>query len=149
VQRRRTQFSVGLVVACLAPGCGSSDELGKLLPVKGRILFTGKPITSGNVRSVTLHADRDQGNTTPHEPRGEIDKDGNFEVFTANRPGAPPGHYKVTVHFMDSPLNTREMYAHPKWLIDEKYGDTKTSGLSLIVVEKPAEGAYDLTIATK
>jgi hypothetical protein len=121
----------------------------KLVPVKGSIVFTGRPITAGNARTVILSPDRAQGNATPHEPRGSIDKDGKFEVFTANRPGAPPGHYKVAVCIMESPMNTRDMYAPPKWLIDQKYGDPSTSGLSLHVVENPAEGAYDLKIESK
>ena len=127
-----------------------SDGLEKLQPVKGKIIFSGKSIDTGNWRSVTLQPDASQGNTSPHEPRGQIDKDGNFEVFIANRAGSPPGHYKVAVRIMESPVNnTREMYNPPKWLIDEKYGDTETSGLTLNVVEKPAAGAHDLTIDVK
>jgi hypothetical protein len=136
--------------ACIALGCkGPSDGLDKLQPVKGKIIFSGKSVATGNARSVTLRPDASQGNTSPHEPRGEIDKDGNFEIFTANRPGAPPGQYKVAVSIMESPMNTRDMYAPPKWLIDAKYGDPETSGLILNVVEKPASGAYDLTIEIK
>jgi hypothetical protein len=138
----------GSVVAYLALGCGKSDELDKLLPVKGKIIFSGKPITTGNARSVKLVADRSQGNTTDHEPHGAIDADGNFEIFTANRPGAPPGRYKVAVSIMESPMNTRDMYAPPKWLIDRKYGDPETSGLSVTVVEKPEADAYDLRITS-
>jgi hypothetical protein len=119
----------------------------KLVPVKGKVLFTGKPITSGNARAVILRPDAGQGNTTAHEPRGEIDRDGNFQVFTANRAGAPPGRYKVAVIVMESPLpDSKNPYAPPKWLIDPSYGDPETSGLRLHVVENPSEGAYDLTI---
>ena len=136
---------------CLALGCNrSSDGLDKLQPVKGKIVFNGKAITTGNVRSVMLKPDAEKGNTSPHEPRGEIDKDGHFEIFTANRRGAPPGHYKVAVRIMESPLpDSKNMYAQPKLLIDEMYTDPETSGLKLEVVEKPASGAYDLTIEVK
>lgn len=133
---------------CLALGCKrSADGLENLQPVKGKIVFNGKAVSTGNARSVTLRSDAEKGNTSPHEPRGQIDADGNFEVFTANRRGAPPGHYKVAVTIMESPLpNSADMYAAPKWLIDKKYGDPETSGLILEVVEKPAAGAYDLRI---
>jgi hypothetical protein len=137
-----------VVLACLALGCGGrSDGLDKLVPVKGKIVFSGKPITTGNARVVILVADAEGGNTTPHEPRGEIDKDGNYQVFTANRPGAPPGAYKVAVMIKESPLpDSKNPYVVPKSLIDEKYGDPKTSGLTLKVVENAPEGAYDLTV---
>jgi hypothetical protein len=136
------------LLACLALGCGKSDELDKLQPVKGKVIFTGKSVASGNVRAVVLYADKAAGNTTPHEPRGEIDKDGNFEVFTtAKRAGAPPGPYKVAVLLKEAPLpDSKNPYAPEKWLIDEKYGDPEKSGLKLTVVENPADGAYDLKI---
>jgi hypothetical protein len=142
---------LGVISLCFALGCNrSSDGLDKLQPVKGKVVFNGKSIATGNVRSVMLRPDAEKGNTSPHEPRGEIDKDGNFEIFTANRRGAPPGHYKVAVSIMESPLpDSTNMYAAPKWLIDAKYGDPETSGLTLNVVEKPANGAYDLTIEVK
>jgi hypothetical protein len=136
------------VLACLAVGCGRSDGLDKLIPVKGKILFTGQPIPSASSCTVILKPDVDQGNTTPHEPRGVMDKDGNFQVFTANRAGAPPGHYKVAVIVMESPPpDSKNPYAPPKWLIDQKYGDPATSGLKLNVVDNAPEGAFDLTIA--
>jgi len=145
---RRLLSWPGIVLACLALGCGRSDGLERLVPVKGKVIFTGKPITSGNARTVILKPDADQGNKTPHEPRGEIDKDGNFQVFTANRAGAPPGQYKVAVIVMESPLpDSKNPYAPPKWLIDSKYGDPATSGLKLNVVDDAPSGAYDLTIA--
>jgi hypothetical protein len=139
-----------LVLPCLAAGCGQSDGLDKLMPVKGKVVFTGRPISAGNVRAVILTPDRGKGNTTEHEPRAWIDQDGNYEVFTTpKRAGAPPGDYKVAVQIMESPMNTRDMYTPPKWLIDAKYGNCETSGLTLHVVEKPAEGAYDLKIESK
>lgn len=142
----RTLWGV-TVLACLAAGCGSRPTgLENLVPVKGKVVFAGKPITAGNVRTVVLHADRGRGNTTAHEPRGEIDKDGNFAVYTANRAGAPPGHYRVTVSLMESPINSKNLYAPPKWLIDAKYGEPDTSGLNLHVVEDAVEG-YELKIA--
>lgn len=136
---------------CLFVGCNKkSDGLEKLQPVKGKIVFSGKAISAGNARTVILKPDASQGNDSQHEPRGEIDKDGNFEIFTANRRGAPPGHYKVAVKIMESPLpNSADMYAVPKSLIDEKYGDPEQSGLAINVVEKPADGAYDLKIDVK
>jgi hypothetical protein len=134
------------VLACLAPGCGKPDELDKLLPVKGKIIFSGKPIETADVRSVVLHADKAAGNTTSHQPSGVIDKDGNFEIFTTpKKAGAPPGPYRVIVLFKARP-DSKTPYAPEKWLIDEKYGDPEKSGLKLTVVENPAEGAYDLKI---
>jgi hypothetical protein len=137
----------GAVLACLCIGCGAKPTgLENLVPVKGKVVFSGKPVPGGNTRSLVLTADRSKGNTTEHEPRAEIDKDGNFEVFTANRKGAPPGQFKVAVILKEEPIRTsKNMYEPGKWLIDEKYGSPETSGLTLNVVENP-EGPYELRI---
>src|SRR5262249_33733480 len=100
------------------------------------------------VRSVILYPDKARGNDNPHEPRATIDKDGNFEVFaTPNRPGAPPGYYKVAIHIKESPTpDDKNPYVVPKWLINDKYGDPDKSGLTLQVVED-ANAVYELKIA--
>ena len=40
-------------------------------------------------------------------------------------------------------MNSKNKYAPPKWLIDAKYGDPATSGLTLNVLETPPEGGYN------
>ena len=78
-------WGIGLIAGC----GGKPTGLENLAPVKGKIVFQGQPITKGNVRSVALFPDKNQGNTTAHEPRGDIDADGHFEIVTANRKGRP------------------------------------------------------------
>jgi len=139
-----------LAFGFLATGCSKSDELASVVPVKGKIVFLGKPISAGNTRAVILTPDNSQGNTSLHEARGTIDREGNFEVTTANRNGALPGPYKVAIVLMDSPLpDSKNPYVEPKWLIDPKYGKPELSGLKLNVVENAPAGAYDLQVATK
>jgi hypothetical protein len=141
--------AAGAVAAVLAAGCATPPSgLENLVPVKGKVVITGKPALGGNVRSVALIPDASKGNASSHRPFGEIDADGNFEIVTANRKGAPPGHYKVAVYLKKEPIrDSKNMYAKPEWLIDEKYGDENTSELTLHVVENAPEGAYVLKIA--
>ena len=75
------------LTAILLAGCGQSGGPA-LLPVEGKVNFNGNPLTKG---SVILHPDKGKGNTTPHEPRGQIDADGHYQVMTHPNPGAPPG----------------------------------------------------------
>ena len=105
-----------ILLAGLA-GCGPSGPE-KLLPVEGQVRFKGKALTKG---TVVLHADAGKGNTTKHEPRGRIEGDGRYTVFTHPRPGAPPGWYKVTV-IATEPSDPKNPYSLPRSLIPAKIG---------------------------
>src|SRR5207245_3671379 len=89
-------LGTGLAAAlvCLSIGCGKERSDDILFPVGGKVSYKGEPLTTG---TVILVADAAKGNATKHEPRGPIDAQGNFQVSTAGRPGAPPGWYKVAI----------------------------------------------------
>src|SRR5579883_1283932 len=123
-------------------GCQKPGE--KLLPVEGKVLLGGKPLSTG---FVILHPDKDKGNTSLHEPRGSIDKQGHYRITTNEKSGAPPGWYKVAVTAADQ-VDPKNPY-FTRWLVPEKYIDYRTSQLAFEVVEHPAEGAYDLTLKDK
>jgi hypothetical protein len=131
---------MAVVLAGLA-GCGPSGSE-TLLPVEGQVRFDGKVLTRG---TVVLHPDAARGNTTRHEPRGTIEGDGRYKVFTHPHPGAPPGWYKVTV-IATEPSDPRNPYSLPRSLIPEKFGKPDSSGLTLEVRRGPPAGAYDLDL---
>jgi hypothetical protein len=123
-------------------GCGKESGGDQLVPVHGKVSYKSQPLMTG---TVILVADSAKGNMTKHEPRGPIDDQGNFEVDTAGRPGAPPGWYKIAV-IANKPVNPSKPYAVTESLLPKKYGNAKTSELTFEVTEKPVAGAYDLLL---
>jgi hypothetical protein len=118
----------------------SSDTL---VPVAGVVTVNGAPLTTG---SVTFHPDSASGNMTQHIPTGPIDPQGNYRLSTATKAGAPPGAYKVTVT-AQAAIDPKNPYAPPTHLIDRKYADPVTSGLTMQVSPSPTAGAYDIKLA--
>jgi hypothetical protein len=136
--RRALVWSAALLAAWPA-GCERGP---KLVPVNGQATVDGEPLTTG---TLVLKPDRDKGNTSPLEPAGMINPDGTFRVYTNYKPGAPVGAYKVGVQ-ASVPINPGAEYPTYRSLIDKRYNDAATSGLTLDVVERPAPGAYDLRL---
>ena len=125
---------VGLV------GCGSGGE--PRLPVAGKVLWRGQPLTSG---AVIFRPDSTKGNNSKHEPRGPIDTNGNYQAATAQQVGAPPGWYKIGVIATEAG-DPKNPYAIPKSLLPAKYSDPEQSELFMEVVTNPAPGMYDITV---
>jgi hypothetical protein len=130
-------------VLMVAVGCGDKGP-GKLLPVSGTVQFKAAPLDKG---TVIYRADSGKGNKTPHEPRGEIDAQGKYTLFTAGKPGAPPGWYKVAVVAIKEDAKPGDPYAVPKWLIPKNYTTPETSPLSVEVKEGQGPEAYELKVA--
>src|SRR5262249_44285602 len=114
----------------------------KFLPVSGQVTVNGTPLTFG---AVSFRPDASRGNTTLHHPTGEIDSQGNFELYTARQKGAPPGWYKVLVFADENQKQGAVHPAPPRWAINPK-STSEATPLSTEVVEKPAAGAYDLKL---
>lgn len=133
--------AVGLV-AGLA-GCGSNQD--GLVPVEGVVTLDGQPLTVGGL---TFHPDPAKGNTTMHQPVGELDASGRYTLTSGGKPGAPPGWYKVLVFSSEQMQDSLRGGAptDPKWLIHRKYTDAKTTPLSVEVVADAPAGAYDLAV---
>ena len=135
-----------LMVFVLAPwftaGC-AKDEVGPLVPVKGTVTIDGQPLTTG---SVVLQPDTSKGNSTAHEPRGEIDGDGNYVVMTAGRTGAPAGWYRVSVVSQLSTATEKDPYAAPKSNIAAAFNNPSTSRLGFEVKAGAVPGEYDLKV---
>lgn len=97
---------VGLVIAVKLLG-GMSENKIKVLPVAGRVLLEGQPLSGGFVK---FHADASKSQAFGKEkppssqesqsqfvPAGEIDANGNYELHTGHQRGAPPGFYRVVI----------------------------------------------------
>ena len=148
MQWRYAACSVLAAWLIVATGC-RDDEIGTTHPVQGVVLLNGQPIkvTNGHVM---LKPDSSRGNTTMLEPSGVIDADGKYQIFTGSRRGAPPGWYRVIVTGTGEPPKPKKGADHSRpianSLVAPKYGQEKTTPLSIEVVASPQPGAYDLKI---
>jgi hypothetical protein len=131
-------LSAGLSAAL--GGCGKKDEL---IPVSGKVLFKDQPLPRG---TLVLTPDAAKGNTTLHEPRGEIDAQGNYELNTSGKPGAPPGWYKVAVIALKEEIPKGGRGPAPVWLAPQRYADPKTSQLAIEVKAQAAPDSYELRL---
>ena len=137
--------SLVLAGACFAlgtAGCGDPYGVGRTVPVVGKVTADGEPVKAG---TVSFRPDKSKGNTTVHEPYGEIDSQGNFKLFTGKKEGAPVGWYRVAV-FAGEPVEVGNLSGQAKWYANPKYASADTSELAVEVVEGPAPGAYDLKL---
>jgi hypothetical protein len=136
---------LAVAVFCAALGC-SNSQADRFFPVSGKVSLDGQTLTVG---SVSFHPDPSRGNASAHIPIGVIDREGNYELVTIGKKGAPPGWYRVVV-FADAnalPSGVVPRPLPPKWLMHEKYTDEKTTDLFVEVVEKPDSGTYDLKLS--
>jgi hypothetical protein len=114
------------------------------------VLVNGEPLRPKKVGTCALifRPDAGKGNTYKHEPRGDVDEEGNYFLITANQVGAPPGWYKVGVRATE-PRDSKWKYAVPKEILPPQFADPEKSGLSVEVVEYPNPGQYDLKVTRK
>jgi hypothetical protein len=112
----------------------------ELARIAQRLTVTDKPLTKG---IVTFVPEVSKGNTTQHQPSGQIDPDGNYTLCTPKaREGVPPSWYKVTVVCRDYPP---ESGLQGIGLIAEKYGRAE-SGLAVEAVEIAEAGKNDFDL---
>ncbi len=91
-------------IAVFASGCGSSTQAQaafSTVPVKGKVLLKGKPLTSGTVKF-----EPDAGRTA----YGEIGPDGTFTLGTfSTNDGAVGGTHRVAVTGKGVPIQYRNV----------------------------------------
>jgi hypothetical protein len=121
-------------------GCSSSEV--RLTPVAGRVLVKGTPVARG---TVSFRPDAAKGNQSKFEPGAQIDSDGNYRLKTSGRDGAPLGWYRVILACAE-PIDPKNPYAPPKYLVNPKYATLETSDLAVEVVEGAPAGKYDLPV---
>ena len=139
-----------LLFGCLASGCGDDSGVGWTVPVAGKVTIDNVPLTAKST-VVLFKPDASKGNSSPFQPTGTVDADGTYTLKTKSKKGAPPGWYKVVVTAREDapplpPKTPQHRRPAAMSLVPAKYGQEKTSGLSIEVVENPAPGAYDLKL---
>jgi hypothetical protein len=147
--RHQAPTLVALLFAALACGCGDDGGVGKTYPVNGRITINQEPLTAKST-IVLFKPDASKGNTGEFEPVGTVDETGTYTVLTKGKKGAPPGWYKVVVTATESgsvhPNNRTDHRPVAQSIVPPKYGQDKTTDLSVEVVENPSPEAYDLKL---
>lgn len=135
--------SLGLVflAGTLLFGCGNSEYVPPLAPVKGKVTVDGAPLTSGQVSLVPV--------VPPSQPvppsMGKVGTDGTYEIFTSGKSGAPLGKYKVWISPPTIPTEGGGPPDAPPY--NSKYRDQKKTPLEIDVVAKADPGKYDLVLS--
>lgn len=148
---RFPHFLGALLLAIPALGCSDASGVGRTVPVSGKVILQDEPLTA-KTTIVLFKPDASKGNTSPFEPTGTVDAEGNYTLTTKGKKGAPPGWYKVIVTAREeaAPVHPKTPKQHrpaARSLLPAKYGQAETSGLSIEVVENPVPGAYDLMLS--
>jgi hypothetical protein len=108
------------LLGMLAIGCGQRRP--QRVPVSGRVLIDGKPLTRGHVRFVPA-------NDRPSS--GDIGPDGRFTLSCFEfQDGAVVGKHRVAV-IANEPVSETQM----RWHAPDKYADHMTSGLVVEISE--------------
>jgi hypothetical protein len=136
--RCRTYPACLICIAGLAALAACSSETEKLYPVKGKVTVDGKPLKKG---SIAFHPNTKKNNTSRFIAAGEV-TDGEYELFTNGKPGAPLGWYKVTVASEEPPDSSKPEKV--KAYIGKEFTDPATTPWELEVVAAPGQLAYDL-----
>jgi hypothetical protein len=134
---------IGLMLVVGLAGCSSSEiDRVRLSPVAGRVLQKGTPVARG---TVSFRPDAAKGNLSKYEPASEIDSGGNYRLKTSGRDGAPLGWYRIILACAE-PIDRKNPYAPPKYLVNPKYATLETSDLAVEVVDGAPSSAYDLLV---
>jgi hypothetical protein len=127
-----------LLLACAGAGAcarptAAHPDLGKLIPVRGRVTVAGKPVSLAQV----MFMPTPEGDGRKHSPSGQTDPDGFYELSVFGNAGAPPGRYVVVI--------TGGAAGGPA--IAAEHRSPKTSRLIREVAPDAAPGAYDLDLS--
>jgi hypothetical protein len=119
----------------LAAGCSGNGDRKPVYPVRGRVLYEGKPAAHALVVFHPL-ADAGKGAVLP---RGQVGADGTFTLTTYDaNDGAPAGEYAVTVEWWLSTATTRTREGDgtpPVNRLPPRYARPQTSGLRVKIGE--------------
>ncbi len=108
-------------------GCDGSEPHPTLVNVHGLVSYLERPLSGG---SIVFIPDEEHGNTGPLV-HADIQPDGTYSLRNSERPGVPPGSYRVTVR-SSGPLPGQGGQYWPQ--PPEKYSDPRTSGLTCKVL---------------
>jgi hypothetical protein len=135
---------IGFALVVGLAGCSTSEiDRARLGTVVGRVLQKGTPVARG---TVSFRPNAAKGNLSKFEPSSEIDSGGNYRLKTSGRDGAPLGWYRIILACAE-PIDPKNPYAPPKYLVNPKYATLETSDLAIEVVDGAPAGAYDLLVS--
>jgi hypothetical protein len=119
-----------LLSPALITSCSGRDEGQRVYPVRGKVLYLGKPTPGARVY---LHP-RDEANKSAGvRPSGTVQEDGSFRITTYRTDdGAPAGSYAVTVVWMDHGKRGDD---DGKSRLPDRYASPTTSKLTVEVKE--------------
>lgn len=128
-----TVLPLFLVLAIV--GCGDSTP--EVVPVQGKVLLDGKPLTKGSVATLP---------SAGRGAHGTLSSDGTFELTTfAQNDGARLGTHKVAVSSFDM-IGTGPEAAQGRSLIPERYANPQSSGLTIeVTADGPNEPVLELS----
>ena len=130
--RSRSLGALTAVLAGLVGALGCSDGKPHRVPVSGIVKIDGKPLAGGSIMVIPAH-ERPAGSS--------IGPDGRFRLSSYElNDGVVTGTHTVTVQYTD-PISERET----RWLTPKKYGDPRTSGLTVTIEEPTDDVIIDLT----
>jgi hypothetical protein len=141
----------------LLPACSSPfDDHPAVYPVKGKVVFQGKPMKGGTILFEYVGEDSDALKGPPGQPfrvTGKINDGGTFNLHAyPGSEGVPAGNYKVGISTAkgrsESNLFDRKLVVEKKSrtaVSSNQYADPQTSGLTAQVSkDKPNEPVFDL-----
>jgi len=135
--RRRFMWPAA-VAAFLLAGCAQSNRK-PVFPVRGHVLFEGKPAAGATVFFVPVETDPDA-----IAPYGVTDENGAFTLTTyLTFDGAPAGDYIVTVRWPGPPRRPEDETGPDR--LRGRYDNPKTSKLRATVEKKPNQIEFPLT----
>jgi hypothetical protein len=124
-------IALAALLASVCWGCGAvgSGRGPDLIPVKGKVIYKGKPLTKG---TVTFEPDG-----FGRAARGELQADGSFVLTTRTEgDGVVPGEHRVSITGFEKALSG------DRALI--KYASPNTSRLTAEVDREHTEFTFDL-----
>jgi len=146
-------MALGLALAVLNGCTGSSQPLGKPVPVKGTVTYKGAPAPAGCIITF-IHAERN------FPASASIAADGTYTLMFNGKPEVPEGTYKVSVTLpvAETTVNSSDPEAYKAMMmkpgisqgggpakvatIPKKYASPETSGVTFTVME--GQTTYDL-----
>jgi hypothetical protein len=128
--RRPWQAILLTAAVVLASGCG--DKRPARVPVSGRVLIDGQPLTAGNIKFVPEGA---------RASSGKVDAQGKFTLTCYDgEDGVVPGRHRAQISAMEV-ISASKV----KWLAPPKYADFRTSGLEFEITEPTDDLKVNLT----
>ncbi len=121
-----------IALSCTLVATGCSDGLPQRVPVSGKVLIDGKPVTAGSIRFVPEGA---------RPSSADLDSEGRFQLYCFDgEDGAVIGTHRVQVA-------AREITGDEsvRWLAPQKYSDHRASGIVVEITEPVDDLVIELT----